>query len=503
MRSLLLAYSLSFVVFCSLFSCRGDMGEELFSGMDSLLEWHTDSAYKKLQAMKLTIDSINDKRVSMKYYLLCTCAENKLDMQLPPDTVLADVTKYFDEYGTPNERMMATYLRASACRDRKEIPNAVKLFKEAASCADTLSSDCDYLTLSHVYGQMADLLYYQILPDYSIESFKKSAHYALLANDYYGYIRAIELQVQPLAQLEDTAAVLEITDSAYNLFMEYGMPQSAARVFPTAIDMYLGRKDYAKAKELMEIFDRESGLYDDNGEVEKGYRKIHFAKGVISLNDDSLPTAEQHFRKLVSYGMEPYGYAGLGALFTRLGQTDSIMKYTILRDKALDSLAVGYSGQSAAQAYVMFDQDKTNALEKEDFIRTLVNQLMDVESRLNTITNEFKYIKITTSAEIFKLRDYLKTNLNEKNVDQYLNIIVSKVKVAMPNFHEHLTKGNRLSSKEMLVAILLCLDFTTSEIAVLMKSQKSRISNIKHIINNKIFDGSSTDLVESLKALCS
>ena len=64
-----------------------------------------------------------------------------------PFTV-ADVEPYvqfFDDHGTPNDRLQAHYLQGRAYHDHGEAPMALECYQKAADCADTLSADCNYV----------------------------------------------------------------------------------------------------------------------------------------------------------------------------------------------------------------------------------------------------------------------------------------------------------------------------------------------------------------------
>ena len=85
--------------------------------------------------MRAGLDSINER--------------NRNDQ---PFTV-ADVEPYvqfFDDHGTPNDRLLAHYLLGRAYHDHGEAPMALECYQKAAECADTLSADCDYRQLCRV-----------------------------------------------------------------------------------------------------------------------------------------------------------------------------------------------------------------------------------------------------------------------------------------------------------------------------------------------------------------
>ena len=80
-----------------------------------------------------------------------------------PFTV-ADVEPYvqfFDNHGTPNDRLLAHYLLGRAYHDHGEAPMALECYQNAIDCADTLSADCNCSQLARVYAQMAQIFYEQ------------------------------------------------------------------------------------------------------------------------------------------------------------------------------------------------------------------------------------------------------------------------------------------------------------------------------------------------------
>lgn len=102
------------------------------------------------------LDSIGDDGLSrsqrMRRLLLLTNAQNKCDTVFRSDSIQKLLVNYYANHGIANEKMLAYYLLGRARYDIGEIPAALESFQDAASCADTLSSDCDYRLLSRVHG---------------------------------------------------------------------------------------------------------------------------------------------------------------------------------------------------------------------------------------------------------------------------------------------------------------------------------------------------------------
>ena len=122
--------------------------------IDSLMEAHPQAAYDSL----CHFDSLEvpnaSRKVAMKCRMLMAKAQNKLYLQLSADTKFQEVVDYYDSWGTDNEKMQAYYLLGCVYRDQKDAPKAMMSYKKAVECADTLSKECDYSTLSKVYGQI-------------------------------------------------------------------------------------------------------------------------------------------------------------------------------------------------------------------------------------------------------------------------------------------------------------------------------------------------------------
>ena len=69
------------------------------------------------------------------------------------DSLAEALVAYFDRHGSANERMRAKYILGRTYADMGELPRALETYFEAADCADTTASDCDFAKLSRVHAQ--------------------------------------------------------------------------------------------------------------------------------------------------------------------------------------------------------------------------------------------------------------------------------------------------------------------------------------------------------------
>ena len=227
-----------------------------------------------------------------------------------------------------NDLLRAGYALGCVYRDLHEAPIAIITWEEAVAAADTTADDCDYATLFRVYGQMAEVYFRQSMPEKELEAREAYNHYTLLSGDTINYIRGLLLRNDAYLALGDTASVLENIKYVRQLYLEHGMTQEAAQVYPSAIQIALIRGEYEKTDSMMQIFEKESGLFDEHGNIAKTREKYYYFKGQYFLGTNHLDSAEILFRRLLSF--EPNlvdGARGLFCLFEQSNTTDSIFKY--------------------------------------------------------------------------------------------------------------------------------------------------------------------------------
>ena len=94
----------------------------------------------------------------------------------------------------------------------------------------------------------------------------------------------------------------------------------------------------AKAKYAMDIFENESGLFDEYGNIAKGRESYYCTKGLYELAVKQLGSAEYYFRKAIKYGYLSEGYKGLLSIYREKHNVDSVDLFSRLYEAAQDSL---------------------------------------------------------------------------------------------------------------------------------------------------------------------
>lgn len=356
-----------FVLLVSLFSCMEDReAREMFERVESVMEENPEAAVAMLDSAR-EANTGYPRGQRMKYELLRAKAMNKAYVDFTTDSIMSEVVEYYDHHGTANEQMEAHYLLGCVYRDLHESPQALSCYLDATEKADTLSPDCDFATLMRIYGQIADEYNRQCMPYKELEANHQFQKYALMAKDTFNYISGIELEWRPYCILNDTAEVRRVTEKACSLYVHCGYEEHAAKALYSLISIYVKSKDITKATKTIRYFEKESGMFNEENEIESGQEQYYKFKALYYEKTEKLDSAEYFYRKLHNYGYDFDMYKGLLSVYEKLGKTDSICKYSKLKDIAFDNQYSNLHTQAMYNAEGMFNYARNQriALEKE------------------------------------------------------------------------------------------------------------------------------------------
>ena len=130
-----------------------------------------------------------------------------------------------------------------------------------------------------IYGQMAFVFHQQMLPE---DELKTRMLYMELANqtgNTLEQINAKEQLVKPYYLLGMKDSVLKTLNDIYNLYIGQGLPVLAAGTVLPAIYIHLERQNYQEGKRLLDVFEKESGLVNESGDVARGREVYYYIKG--------------------------------------------------------------------------------------------------------------------------------------------------------------------------------------------------------------------------------
>ena len=266
--------------------------------------------------------------------------QNRNYVSFTSDSTLKEVTSYFDHplrfWITANDRLRAHYALGCVYRDLHDAPIALLTWEDAIAAADTTAADCDFATLFRIYGQMASIYFRQSMPEKELEARNKLCNFALLAGDTINYIRGLLMRDDAFLALGDTAAIYRNIANVRRLYLQRGLKDEAAQVYPMAIRLAIDKQQFVRADSMMQIFEQESGLFDEQGNIAPTREIYYYHKGLYYLGVNQLDSAELQFRHLLLFPRNiPDAYRGLLFLYQKKQVQDSIYKYSILYEGSL------------------------------------------------------------------------------------------------------------------------------------------------------------------------
>ena len=327
---------------------------------DSLMRTRPDSALKLLYSLTPEGKPFPlGEGWGEAYYLLLLDAQNKCDTVFRSDTLQRALVSYYDRHGTPNERMRAYYLLGRACHDMGEVPKALDSYLTAISVADTTSADCDYYHLCRVYGQMAEIFRLQLLAEDMMEATKASERYAWLAKDTLQALVAFEFRTKAYYFANKKDSALYIAETARKKYINNGYTHKAVWNLSFPINIYLDRNQYDKAGQYLTEFEQESGVFDKNGNIKKGWEMFYYLKGRYLSGIGKSDSAMACFRRVLSAGMNEAAYKGLLSVYEKKRNTDSIAKYARLYVDANDSAFLQKNSEAVHRISALYKYERS------------------------------------------------------------------------------------------------------------------------------------------------
>ena len=287
--------------------------------------------------------------------------QNRDYVAFTSDSTALALTDYFDSHGTANERMRAHYILGCAYRDMGEAPRALECYNDAVEQADTTARDCDYKTLSRVYGQMSYAFEAKSSPKDAIDAERKAMKYAYLAKDTLSAVMFEEnlLGLYDMNGNEDS--IIAITQRVRCQYLDMGHTDYAASCLYSEIVILLRKGENKQAKHLIDIYDSESGLVDENGEMPQGPEIYYYAKGNYYNNIGKLDSALHFYYKL--YGCKQHldcmeaSAKGLLSAYNKIGNKDSITKYANLYSHINDSSNFVRASEEAQRQMAVYNYE--------------------------------------------------------------------------------------------------------------------------------------------------
>lgn len=295
---------------------------------------------------------------------------NKDDSVFYNTTEAQALVDYFEDYGTPNEKMLAYYLLGRAYYDIHEAPMALNSFQAAIEKADTSASDCDYRQLSRVYGQMSDIFYYQGLYTQEMKCEDLSSYYGWKGKDTLNALLSMACKVFAYKQLNKKDSAIITCQNVINMFDKLGYTKEASYCCSSIIRELIDNNELSIARLFINRYERESGFFNDSNNIEKGKESYYYSKGYYYMAINNLDSAEHYFRKELNEGEDfnnqNAGSRGLALLFQQKHMGDSAAKYALYSYEMNDSVYAQRAMLEVEQMQGLYDYSRNQEIARQE-----------------------------------------------------------------------------------------------------------------------------------------
>ena len=400
------------------------------------------------------------------------------------DSIEAAV-KYFDRQGTSNERMRAHYLLGCAFRDAGEAPKALECYQQAADCATSDDTDCDYQLMIRIYSQIEYLFGQEMLPYDMLDALKQQHKYALLANDTLAAINAIELSAGAYALLNKPDSMVKIRKKAYQLYLEHGYRKEAALAIGAIIEELVKQEDLKEAKRCIDIYERESGVVKD-GEIIGRKATYYYFKGRYYLAAGKPDSAQILFRRLLLPERTPNqkeaGYRGLYLYYKQTNQKDSLAKYADLSYQANGKYYAQAATEEMRRMQSIYNYSRSQRLAQQMEEKAHHNQLIAIGiaiAAILLIVLLFRKYQNKRKEHQRLMNQYHEANANIKKIRHEMECLEDALADKDSQLKKHQEEASDAYHQlmEEKYQEILALQERTSELEAALKIQRKRVTD--------------------------
>lgn len=214
--------------------------------IDSVMDYNPRYALKMLVSMEIEQYQDASDNIRMKLALLKVKAADKCLMEQKSDSIMKAVVKYYDRFGSCNERMEAYYYLGCAYRDMHDYPHTMEKYKMAIDLADTTDVRFDWELYAIMYTQLAELYNRLYMTSKAIDLQKKVIQ--IETSKGLNCLSAI----CTLANLYEECDSMDLAgfyyDKLFPLVLKNGIEENDLQYIGSMLSYYTYVKDYQRAK---------------------------------------------------------------------------------------------------------------------------------------------------------------------------------------------------------------------------------------------------------------
>lgn len=357
MNKILLSFAL-----IALSSCQNKEQEIGSSQVEKLLEENPKQALAYLMKEKskwLTKDS-------MLYYLELADAQNKSFVKISSSQALEKATKYFVQQKDTYNIVRSWYLLGCFYRDKGDYPQATNSYQTAISYVTDQHVDSKMAKLlTHIYGQMLDVLDDCVLPKQMLWAANKMEKYSMIAKDTLSTGLAWESRAQAYGYLHKSDSAIIALNIALSIYKNQNQ-KYATVCYSLLLPYYLDRGNLMAAKKCIAYFEANSKSIGERNLGENEHDIYYYDKGKFYIAVNQLDSAEQCFRLVLrnkqDNNCQEAGLHGLYLLYKQKNNKDSLAKYAELAYQMNDKRILDLSTNEVQRMQLFYNYTRHKRL---------------------------------------------------------------------------------------------------------------------------------------------
>lgn len=271
------------------------------------------------------------------------------------------VAEYYSSFGTTNDKLQTRYFLGLYLLDNGDTPRATDQLNKCISMVEDTDDNLDWVLVSKVYSQMSGIYHQKKLPEYELSALKSAIMYAKIAHDSILALRYEEFLVKPYDLWGINDSIISISERCAEKYYEYGLDTLGNIKQENALYGYLVNGDYDKAKKSIEIYEKGSGLFNEEGNIVSGKEVYYYKKGLYYLGTNNTDSASVYFRKLLMFKEDlnnrELAYRGLLLLYKTQNNIDSIGKYAQLYCETNDSVQIIHNSEEISRMQATYNYE--------------------------------------------------------------------------------------------------------------------------------------------------
>jgi hypothetical protein len=250
-----------------------------------------------------------------------------------------------------------------------------------------------------------------------LDSEIKAYKYALLANDSITALIIETSMIEVYKELHETSTAINLSEKVFSAFMDIDEEQQAAISQSAILSEYLNLKQYKKAKDIIDLYVSKSGLFDKEGNIEKGREIFFYLEGRYYLETNNLDSAEYFFRKELhdgnDFNNQNAGAKGLALLYQEKNMPDSAAKYALYAYEMNDSLFAHTATETVERMHAMYDYSNYQEIARKK----------TEEAREERLNRQIAIGSIVFIVLFFSFVTYFLIRKEKKGLKKYLSIL--------------------------------------------------------------------------------